>query len=159
VVNVLPFDESSKANQAALIEAQKPFYTKRQEVYYQLVSHTATIGTRDGDIRDHLREVAEEQFWLLYWGVVPMVADDQVGKAVDAFSDALQEFYDFREVYEAINNQDPDKKKEKEKKFVNLRNKSMDLARACRKSLGFIEPTSGSHPDAQMTIAGRMGLL
>jgi hypothetical protein len=46
-----------------------------------------------------------------------MVADDQVALAVDAFSVALD---------------DPDN-------GVFLRNRSMDLARACRQSLGFVD--------------------
>jgi hypothetical protein len=109
------FDERAKANQAALIEAQKPFSAKRQEVYFQLVSATSTIGNKDRS--NPLRQEAETQFWQLYWGAVPMVADDQVALAVDAFSIALD---------------DPDN-------GILLRNTSMNLARACRQSLGFVE--------------------
>ena len=47
-----------------------------------------------------------------------MVADDQVGAAVNSFSEALSD--------------DPDN-------GIRLRNASMDLAKACRKSLGFLE--------------------
>jgi hypothetical protein len=110
------FDEREKANRAALIEAQKPFSTKRQEVYFQLVSATSTIGNRGSD--DPLRKDAENQFWQLYWGAVPMVADDQVGAAVNAFHDAVLDYKD---------------------DGVRLRNLSMNLATACRKSLGFVE--------------------
>jgi hypothetical protein len=110
------FDERTKANQAALIEAQKPFYTKRQEVYFELVSATSTIGNRDKS--EESRKEAERQFWWLFWGVLPMVADEQVGSAVNAFSVALDEHRD---------------------DGILLRNTSMDLATACRKSLGFIE--------------------
>jgi len=46
-----------------------------------------------------------------------MVADDQVSFAVDRFAEAL----DFPQ------------------EEVNLRNRSMDLARACRRSLGFVK--------------------
>jgi hypothetical protein len=108
------FDERAKTNRAALIEAQKPFSTKRQEVYFQLVSATAAISNKDR--RDPLRGEAEAQFWLLFWGAVPMVADDEVGLAVNAFSVALD---------------DPDN-------VIQLRNTSMD---PCRKSLGFVEHT------------------
>jgi hypothetical protein len=110
------FDERAKANRAALIEAQKPFSTKRQEVYYQLVSSTSTI--RNNDASDPMRREAQTQFWWLYWGVVPMVADDQVAEVVDSFSDALLDHPN---------------------DGVLLRNTSMNLARACRKSLGFVE--------------------
>ncbi|MEH2485874.1 hypothetical protein [Bradyrhizobium sp. AZCC 2230] len=110
------FEERVKANQAALIEAQKPFSTKRQEVYFQLVSATSMIGIRDRN--DPVRRDAETQFWHLFWGAVPMVADDHVAKALDEFSIVLD--------------QTPDEN-------VLLRNLSMNLSTACRRSLGFIE--------------------
>jgi hypothetical protein len=110
------FDEREKENRAALIEAQKPFSTKRQEVYFQLVSSTSTIANSDPN--GPVWKEAEDQFWWLFWGVVPMVADDQVGAAVNAFSDVVS---DHRE------------------DGVLLRNLSMGLARACRVSLGFID--------------------
>ena len=110
-------DEREKANQAALIEAQKPFTSKRQEVYFQLVTATSMIGNKED--RNHpFRQEAESQFWQLFWGAVPMVDDDEVAKAIDAFSVALGD---------------------KPNDGVGLRNSSMNLARACRKSLGFIE--------------------
>jgi hypothetical protein len=109
-------DEREKANQAALIEAQKPFTSKRQEVYFQLVTATSMIGNKED--RNHpLRREADSQFWQLYWGAVPMVEDEEVAKAIDAFSVALDD---------------------KPDDGVGLRNASMNLARACRKSLGFI---------------------
>jgi hypothetical protein len=111
------FDETAKANQAALIEAQKPFSTKRQEIYFQLVSATAAISNKDRS--DPVWGEAYAQFWLLFWGAVPMVADDEVGLAVNTFSVVLD---------------NPDD-------VVRLRNSSMDLAKACRKSLGFVEYT------------------
>jgi hypothetical protein len=40
-------DEREKANQAALIEAQKPFTSKRQEVYFQLLTATSMIGNKE----------------------------------------------------------------------------------------------------------------
>src|SRR6476620_12230032 len=81
------FDEREKENRVALIEAQKPFSTKRQEVYFQLVSTTSTLANSDPS--GPAWKEAEEQFWWLFWGVVPMVADDQVGSAVDAFHHAI----------------------------------------------------------------------
>ena len=54
-------------------------------------------------------------FWDLFWGALPMVATQDVAIAADAFSVVLAE------------------QKEND---VGLRNASMDLARACRKSLG-----------------------
>src|SRR3984893_15520010 len=49
---------------------------------------TSTIGIEE-NCDDPLRKQAEAQFWQLYWGVLPMVADDQVGLAADLFSEAL----------------------------------------------------------------------
>jgi hypothetical protein len=70
------FEERAKANQAALIESQKPFITKRQEIYFQLVSATSVIGNKASN--DPAREKAISQFWLIFWGALPMVADHQV---------------------------------------------------------------------------------
>jgi hypothetical protein len=54
-----------------------------------LVSSTSTIA--NGDPSGAVWKEAEAQFWWLFWGVVPMVADDQVGSAVNAFSEAVDE--------------------------------------------------------------------
>ena len=110
------FEERAKDNQAALIEAQKPFSSKRQEVYFQLVSATSLIGNKGRT--NPLRQDAETQFWHLFWGAVPMVADGPVAKAIDEFSVVLDETPDDN---------------------ILLRNSSMNLAMACRRSLGFIE--------------------
>jgi hypothetical protein len=110
------FDEKRRENRIALIEAQKPFSTKRQEVYFELISSTSTIANRGSN--DVARKKAEAKFWWLFWGAVPMVADDQVAAAVDNFSAAVQEQAD---------------------DGVALRNSSLRLAQACRKSLGFLD--------------------
>jgi hypothetical protein len=111
------FDEREKENYAALLEAQKPFSIKRQEIYFQLVSAASTIGNRVRD--EQIRVDAEVQFWWLFWGSLPMMADEPVGAAANAFSIALDEHGD---------------------DGILLRNESMNLTRACRKSLGFVEP-------------------
>ena len=105
-------DEKRKANVTARTESQKPFSAKQQEIYFDLLSTTALISTREQS--DEERQRSEDHFWVLFWGAVPMVANQEVAAAVNAFSEAL----DF-----------PDK-------AVGLRNASMDLARACRRSLG-----------------------
>jgi|ERR1017187_2090366 hypothetical protein len=104
--------EKRKANETARTESQKPFSAKQQEVYFDLLSTTALISTRERNDPD--RELAEAHFWVLFWGAVPMVANQEVAKAVDVFSEALE-----------VSNDD-----------VRRRNASMDLARACRRSLG-----------------------
>jgi hypothetical protein len=115
-------EERAKTTQVALIEAQKPFMTKRQDIYFQLVSETAWIGTKDAN--DPRREEAISLFWWIYWGPLPMVADAQVALAADRFSEILDWGYKMSEG--------------ETDKHLLLRNASMDLARACRASLGFI---------------------
>lgn len=105
-------EEKRKANLTARTESQKPFSVKQQEIYFDLLSTTALISTRDP--KEPVRENAEAHFWVLFWGAVPMVANQDVAACVDAFSEALDTPED----------------------GVKLRNASMDLARACRRSLG-----------------------
>ncbi|NKL40055.1 hypothetical protein GFL57_03335 [Rhizobium leguminosarum bv. viciae] len=108
--------EKAIENQAAMIEAKKPFSAKRQEVYYDLVSTTSRIANRGKD--DPIRKTAEENFWWLFWGGVPMVADLEVGGAVNRFENVL-----------SFHPHDGEQ----------LRNGSMDIAKACRNSLGFVD--------------------
>ena len=105
-------DEKAKENRTARIEAQKPFYTKQQEVYYDLIETTAFLSNwpESSEWEDR-----RKHFWVLFWGPVPLVADEGVSIAVDKFSQILFDDGD----------------------GVSLRNASMDLARACRRSLGF----------------------
>jgi hypothetical protein len=108
-------DEKSKANQTAKIESQKPFSVKQQEVYFDLLSTTAFIANRVTEPSDDPdRKHAIEHFWCLFWGPLPVVANQKVAVAADAFSVALDKPMD----------------------FIPLRNASMDLARACRVALG-----------------------
>jgi hypothetical protein len=105
-------EEKRKANLTARTESQKPFSAKQQEIYFDLVSTTALISTSGKT--DPAWAPAVDHFWVLFWGPVPMVADQGVSKMVDVFSVALD---------------NPDDE-------ITLRNASMDLARACRLSLG-----------------------
>jgi hypothetical protein len=106
-------DEKRKANETAKVESQKPFSTKQQEIYFDLLLATSTIANRPPD--NPKREEASMHFWDLFWGALPMVATQEVAIAADAFSVVLTE--------QKYND-------------VGLRNASMDLARACRLSLG-----------------------
>ena len=115
-------EERAKANQAALIEAQKPFITKRQEIYFQLVSATSLIGNKASS--DPAREEAISQFWWIFWGALPMVADHKVAVACDKFSEILDAGYPMPEGFDD--------------KHLLLRNASKELAIACRVSLGFV---------------------
>ncbi|MER9567177.1 hypothetical protein [Mesorhizobium sp. M0571] len=110
-------DEQRETTRVALLEAQKPFNEKRQSVYYELVSSTSAICTRGEE--DPVRIAAEQRFWELYWGPVPMVCDDTVGSAINRFEEALAT---------------------KREDLKELRNSSMKLAEACRESLSFGSP-------------------
>lgn len=108
-----------QANKTAEIEAQRPFVAKQQEVYFDLLLTTSFIATREPENEEERkslpeRDAAIRHFWVLFWGPLPVSADQDVAKAADVFS-------------EALDNQDD---------FVPLRNASMDLARACRRALG-----------------------
>jgi len=109
----------AQANETAKIESQKPFSAKQQEIYFDLLATTSLIATREPENEEEQkgipeRDAAIRHFWVLFWGALPMVANREVAIAADAFSVALDH----------------------ENDFVPLRNTSMDLARACRQSLG-----------------------
>lgn len=93
---------------------KKPFADLRGSIYAKLIQSTAMIGNYNSRSKEW--RAAEKAFWVLFWGEVPLVADGKVSEAVDKFYFALADH---------AHNQ------------VVLRNLSMDLARACRKSLGF----------------------
>lgn len=103
--------EKRKANESARIEAAKPFSTKQQEIYLELVKTTAILSNRQGHPE---WEEAAKNFWVMFWGVIPMVADRGVAVAIDQFAATFDKVED----------------------EIAMRNASMDLARACRKSLG-----------------------
>ena len=104
-----------QAIQTARTESQKPFSAKQQQVYFDLLDTTSLISNLITDANnDPRRKKAIQHFWVLFWGALPLVADEQVSIAADKFSVALDDPMD----------------------FVPLRNASMDLARACRKALG-----------------------
>jgi hypothetical protein len=105
-------EEKRKANKTARTESQKPFSTKQQEIYFDLVTTTAMIGNRRRKDPDRIK--AEKHFWVLFWGPLPMVANEEVANAIDDFSVAMDTPED----------------------GIRLRNTSMNLARACRHELG-----------------------
>ena len=113
------FDEKGKANETARTESQKPFSAKQQEIYFDLLSTTALLANRN-NIEDPDRVEAEKHFWVLFWGAIPMVADEGVSAALDRFAETLDKL----------------EKPGDPQKGIAMRNASMDLARACRRSLG-----------------------
>jgi hypothetical protein len=114
--------EKRKENETAKIESQKPFLTKRQEVYFDLLAVSASIATKAQSASiatkmqdDEHRKDAEDKFWQLYWGAFPVVADDKVSMAAWKSAEVL---------------------KDKSSNAARLQDASMDLALACRTSLG-----------------------
>lgn len=106
-------DDKIHSTEIARREARKDLSVKQQEVYFRLLNATSTIGNEIKGTA--VRIEAEKNFWRMYWGEIVMVEDPAVAVAVDAFSDALWD--------------QPDNS-------VQLLNLSMNLARACRASLG-----------------------
>lgn len=97
-----------------VLTLRSPSQPKQQEVYFDLLDTTSLIANRITDPKDDLQRAhAMEKFWLLFWDPLPVVANKDVAIAADAFSVALDQSMD----------------------FVQLRNASMDLARACRRAL------------------------
>jgi hypothetical protein len=114
------FTEKRKENETAKIESQKSFLTKQQEIYFDLLAVSASIATKTQDIAtktqdDEHRKDAVDKFWQLYWGEFPVVADDKVSIAAWNFAEVL---------------------KNDSSNAARLRDASMDLALACRTSLG-----------------------
>jgi hypothetical protein len=115
-ITAATFLRDKRASTEALLEsARRPFREKRQEVFDDLLRQTSRIGnTRHGTPE---RQAAVDDFWFNYWGPLPLVADSAVGAAADAFAEAL----------------------DRPAEEVPLRNRSMDLAHACRKTLAFVD--------------------
>lgn len=111
-------DDRSKAIEAASLEARKPFLERRQAVYVDLVETTAAIGTLE-NYAEPASILAERRFWAVYWGSLPLVTDEAVSRLVDEFSELLADH---------------------SQEWVRLRNLSMNIARACRASMGFEAP-------------------
>jgi hypothetical protein len=106
-------DERAEHNEAAQRESRKAFLEKRQDVYFRLGLSLARIMNHDPGDSDW--EPAKEEFFTLYWGEIPLVADKAVSEAVEQFSDAL---------YSTNNGE------------KNLSQLSTAITRACRTSLG-----------------------
>jgi hypothetical protein len=106
-------DDKVHATEVARREARKEFSSKQQDVYFRLINATSMIGNEVIGTAD--RVSAEKAFWRIYWGEIVMVEDPNVAVSVDAFSDAL---------WDVPGNS------------VRLLNLSMNVARACRDSLG-----------------------
>ena len=103
-------------------EETKDFLKERQAVWGRLGLSLARImnydpGDRDpSGVRDLWNE-AKEKFYEIYWGEIPLVADEAVMKVVEPFSDVLHRA----------------KTKQDKEAFTN---QVSAITEACRKSLG-----------------------
>jgi len=84
------------------IEASKPFLEKKLEWCIEATETASSIANAKGST-----ETEEKRFWELYWGVMGMVENEEITKAMIAFGKEL-------------------------KARQNLQKKSLDLAHACR---------------------------
>lgn len=109
-------DEKKDQFRIEMAERDRPLKNQRELIYGQLISATSTIA--NSDPASDQRKAAETHFWTLFWGPLPIVADLEVGSAVNQFHVAI------------CDNRDDG---------VLLRNLSMQLARACRQSLGYAD--------------------
>ncbi len=88
------------------IEASKPFLEKKLEWCIEAVETASSIANAKDST-----ETGEKRFWELYWGVMGMVENEEITKAMIVFGNEL-------------------------KARQNLQEKSLDLAHACRTEMG-----------------------
>ena len=113
----------AKQVEAARIEAQKPFLQRQQELYFAAAVAASRLATLDlGPERD----AARKRFYELYWGELSIVEDKLVEKAMVRFADTLDDFEQKKF--------DKDSGTPKVDK-LDLQQKSLELAHACRDSL------------------------
>jgi hypothetical protein len=99
-------------------EKRKDFLQERQAVYRRLGLSLAKIMNYDPSDTEEWK-LAKEKFYEIYWGQIPLVADEAVMKEVKSFSDVL---------YKA--------KTEEDKKAETFTKQVSGITEACRKSLG-----------------------
>ena len=82
------FDGVQRQERTALIEAKKPFFEHRQELYAEAVKAVAvlTTSTDTKALAD-----AEASFWNLYWGPLATVETERVAKIMVEFGACLRE--------------------------------------------------------------------
>lgn len=114
--------QRENANQAALIEAQKPFFQKRQDIYEEFLSLTSFLGNLDCRTDDW--QAKKLRFWQMYWGILRLVADDEVMDKATGCSNMVYSI----------------EKEPNNSNYQHLRAASAELAQRCRKSLGYVEP-------------------
>jgi hypothetical protein len=110
------FDTSKK-------EFRRPYWERQLSLYFEVTTAAATLASIDsGKIgaanREELRAQALEKFWQLYYGPLEIVTDEQVTKSIMEFKKCLIE----RQAGHLTPR--------------DLEIQSLELARACRSSIG-----------------------
>jgi hypothetical protein len=74
-----------KFMQIQQIEASKPYLERKLEWCEEAVEMASSIANAKGQ-----SEAEEQRFWELYWGVMGLVENEEVTKAMVAFGDELK---------------------------------------------------------------------
>ena len=110
------FDTSRK-------EFRKPYWERQLALYFEVTAAAATLasidsGKIDSSNREELSAQAQEKFWQLYYGPLEIVTDNDVTDAIIEFKECFL------------------KRRGGHLTPRDLEIKSLELARACRASLG-----------------------
>ncbi len=81
------FDGVKRQETTALIEAQKPFLTERQELYAQATRAVAELATSESPT---VKKEAAASFWALYWGPLATVESRDVESLMVQIGACLQ---------------------------------------------------------------------
>lgn len=109
-------------------EFRRPFWDEQVKLYFRATETVANIANLpEGRVRD----AAVQEFWQLYYGPMRVVEDSTTSRAMEAFGACLRDNC----------NQ------------TTLKNLSLDLADACKESIG--ETWSQKFKDYKAQVAGR----
>ena len=104
-------------------EFRRPYWERQLSLYFDVTAVAATLASIDSgkinsENREELRAQTQEKFWQLYYGPLEIVTDEQVTDAIINFKECLLK----RQAGDLVPR--------------DLEIKSLELARACRASIG-----------------------
>lgn len=104
-------------------EFRRPYWERQLSLYFDVTAVAATLasidsGKIDSANREGLGAQAQEKFWQLYYGPLEIVTDEEVTDAIKEFKECLL------------------KRQAGDLTPRDLEIKSLELARACRASIG-----------------------
>jgi hypothetical protein len=114
----------SKYRSDADAEFRKPLWAKQLELYFEACKAASTIAVSPP--RAEQRHEEEKTFWMLYWGPLALIEDEEVARAMVKFGDRLDAHADSEELKEL----------------------SLKLAKSCRQSIG----STWNFPLAQFNV-------